>query len=188
MIELLSFQQLFILGRGTGKMFQSKLQRNLSYLVFAVYLVLLAWLVLFKFETNLSRMEHIRGINLIPFYYDTEVSLMLHAKEVSYNVLIFVPLGVYVCMFRPKWSMVKKLLPGFALSLLFEALQYIFAIGATDITDLITNTLGGALGIALFLLLQRLFKKRCATVVNVIGGTVEVLGLFLLGILIVSNL
>ncbi len=36
------------------------------------------------------------------------------------------------------------------LSLTFEIIQFIFAIGATDITDVITNTVGGFLGLKLY--------------------------------------
>lgn len=38
----------------------------------------------------------------------------------------------------------------FSVTLLYEVVQYIFAIGASDITDLLGNTLGGVIGIALF--------------------------------------
>lgn len=131
-------------------MFDSKLQR-LSYLVFGIYLALLVWLVIFKFGTSFEEMSHIRGVNLIPFYYDTQVGFAFHAKEVIYNVLVFVPLGVYVCIFCPGWGFWKKCLPGFLLSLLFEILQYIFAIGATDITDLIGNTAGECLALPYFI-------------------------------------
>ena len=36
------------------------------------------------------------------------------------------------------------------LSLAAEIVQFVFAIGRTDITDVITNTLGGSLGLALY--------------------------------------
>lgn len=169
-------------------MFESKLQRNLSYLVFGIYLALLVWLVLFKFAVSLEDVSRIRGLNLIPFYYDTEVGFALHAKEVIYNILVFVPLGVYVCIFCPDWGFLKKCLPGFVLSLVFETLQYILAIGATDITDLIGNTAGGVLGIAVFAVLRRLFPRRCITVVNGLGAGIELLGLVLLGIVIAANM
>ena len=39
------------------------------------------------------------------------------------------------------------------MSFLYEALQYVFEIGATDITDLLMNTLGGIAGAGLLILL-----------------------------------
>ena len=64
-------------------MFQSPKQRIVSRIVFSMYLVLLTWLVLFKFATSLSELPSIRGINLIPFYYEQETNT--HLSEVLYT-------------------------------------------------------------------------------------------------------
>ena len=45
-------------------------------------------------------------------------------------------------------------------SLLLETAQYILAVGRSDITDLLTNTTGGLLGIALYGIMVRLLKNR----------------------------
>ena len=50
-------------------------------------------------------------------------------------------------MLKPAWSFGRKLLAVVALSVTYEVLQYVLAIGASDITDVITNTLGGAAGL-----------------------------------------
>lgn len=168
-------------------MFESKLQRNLTCVVFVVYLALLAWLILFKFATGPADLVHMRGINLIPFYYDTEVNPLLHVKEVGYNMLVFVPLGVYSCIFLSDKGLLQKALPAFLLSLLFEALQYVFAIGATDITDLIGNTSGGLAGIGLFYVLRRLFQRKHLAVINGVGAAVEICAVLMLGIVLAAN-
>lgn len=59
-------------------------------------------------------------------------------------------------MLKSNWSFIKKIIPIFLTSLIVEILQYIFAVGATDITDLIGNTLGGVIGIGIFYLLIKL--------------------------------
>lgn len=87
-------------------MFQSTKQKRLSCIVFGIYFFLLVWLVLFKFATSLSKLPSIRGINLIPFYYDQETSA--HVKEVLYNIIVFVPLGVYVQIFKEDWKIAKN--------------------------------------------------------------------------------
>lgn len=122
-------------------MFQSTKQKRLSCIVFVIYLILLAWLVLLKFATSLSELPSISGINFIPFYYEQETSA--HLKEVLYNIIVFIPLGVYVQIFKKDWKLVKKCMVAFLTSFLFEVVQFIFAIGASDITDIIGNTLGG---------------------------------------------
>lgn len=45
-------------------------------------------------------------------------------------------------------------------SLLLEVAQYVLAIGRSDITDLITNFMGGLLGLALYGMMARLLKNR----------------------------
>ena len=44
--------------------------------------------------------------------------------------------------------------------LAFEIVQYILKIGTCDLMDAINNTLGGVIGILLFLLLKRILKTR----------------------------
>lgn len=77
--------------------FNNQKERKFSYVVFVVYLFLLCWLVLFKFATSMEAIPHIRGINLIPFHYDMENSV--HLKEVIYNIIVFIPCGVYLSAF-----------------------------------------------------------------------------------------
>lgn len=60
-------------------------------------------------------------------------------------------------MLEPEWAFLKKFAPIAGVSLLFEVLQFIFAIVGTDITDFIGNTLGG---IAIYLVLRRLLKPK----------------------------
>ncbi len=141
-------------------MFKTKQQRNLSLVIFGVYMFLLIWLILFKFTTNLKDLSHIRNINFIPFQESMIVNGKLELSEIIYNILVFVPLGVYIGIFKQNWSFIKKIMPCLCLSLLFEILQFTFAIGASDITDIIGNTLGGFIGIAICILLRKFLKKN----------------------------
>lgn len=168
-------------------MFQSKFQRIFSHIVFVIYFALLIWLVLFKFSINLKELGSIRSVNMIPFYYDTEIGFAFHFKEVLYNVLIFIPLGVCIDIYKSDWSFGKKILPGLCISLLFEILQFAFALGASDITDIITNTIGGVIGIMLCMLLQKIFPRKYITVICVLGFIVEILAVLLLAILLIAN-
>lgn len=63
------------------------------------------------------------------------------------NIALFVPVGLLlVLVFRPRRPVLTAGLVGFAASLFIEALQFIFAIGYTDVDDLTFNTLGALLG------------------------------------------
>ncbi len=83
------------------------------------------------------------------------------------------------------WRRIITNLDGIAiagLSLSFEMIQYIFSIGGTDVTDLIGNTLGGAIGISVYFVLHKIFNTKTTKVLNVLAlmGTVFVVGLLAL--------
>ena len=54
----------------------------------------------------------------------------------------------------------RRIAPVAGVSLAFELLQYAFALGVSDITDLMGNTLGGVIGIALYEAVRWLRKTR----------------------------
>jgi len=164
-------------------MLETKKQKNVSIVVFGIYLVLLSWLILFKFSINFSNLGHIRNINLIPFHEPLIINGKVQFREIYYNVLVFVPFGVYLHIFKFDWSFLKKIVPCLCLSLIFEVLQFIFAIGASDITDVMANTLGGMIGIAAAILFHKIFKNKFITIVNVLGLIILSLAILMIGLL-----
>ena len=163
-------------------------KHNLTILVFGIYMLLLIWLVLFKFALSIEQIPHMRNINLIPFSQSVIVNGQLDLSEIIYNILVFVPFGVYIGIFLPTKSLIKKVLCCFGLSLLFEVIQYVFAIGASDITDVIGNSFGGIIGILFFAIFSRLLKDRAVKSINVIGLVIEILAFGLLSILLFANM
>lgn len=139
------------------------MKRKLKRLVpvlFLIYLALLVWIILLKLQFSLQDLDTGRSVNLIPFYYDKEIGTAFHLKEVLENLLIFVPMGIYLQMLLPKRRLHTKLIIIAGTSLLLEALQYVLAIGRSDITDLLTNTAGGLLGLVLYCIVARLHGNR----------------------------
>ena len=121
--------------------------RTPARLLLAVYLLLLLWLVLFKFSTDLSSVLNYRhrSVNLVPFK-----GARSDLGQTIDNFLIFIPLGLLLSVNFKRAGRRHKLLCVLALSLAVEALQFAFAIGATDITDVITNTAGGLFGVLVY--------------------------------------
>lgn len=158
--------------------------------LFVVYIIILTWIILFKMQFDISSLEtmSLRNINLVPFAGSLIVNNRVDISEIILNVAVFVPFGIYLCMLKEKWSFIKKVVPIFITSLAFETIQYIFAIGASDITDLIGNTLGGIIGIAVFMLLSKIFKNKTIKIFNVLALIVTVIVVLFLGLLIVVNL
>ena len=66
---------------------------------------------------------------------------------------------------------------------------YFFKLGATDITDLITNSLGTVIGVYFYVILEKIFKNR--EKINKFLKVLALIGTILLGslliLLIVSN-
>ena len=136
---------------------------NLTQVIFVVYCLLLIWLVMFKLAFSVSGIYHlkaVRSINLIPFYYDVEVG-GFHTKEVALNVLVFIPFGLYLKMLNV--SEKKAVLYGCAASFTLELCQLLFSVGKSDITDLLTNTLGTAIGVCAYALARWLFRDAQKT-------------------------
>lgn len=153
---------------------------KLTYTLLIIYFIVLIWILLFKFGVRFSYMEN-RIVNLVPFK-----SLIRNGKidksEIILNVMIFIPLGIYAGILLRRWTFNKKLSLFFLISLLFEGLQFIFKIGAFDVTDIITNTLGGVIGLITFAIIEKLFGVKAQKFINIIGviGTILMITLLLL--------
>lgn len=164
----------------------SKPKLTLTHVLFFLYCLFIVWTVLFKnafsFREILEMIQSARPrtFNLIPFYYDCDVSIRFHISEVLMNAVLFFPFGVYLKMLD--LPVRKAILSGFLLSFVLEFCQFAFALGAADITDLITNTFGTASGVCLYLLALNLFRNK--TKINKILSVLALTATILLGLLL----
>lgn len=153
---------------------------------FVVYIALLVKLILLKGSVD------VRDISLIPFkstyeyFTDPGATFGLATWNVLGNILIFIPLGLYLRMFKKlKW---KQYLVTIALvSLFFEILQFIFVVGHSDIDDIIFNTIGGMFGAFMFVMMTRIFRseERAKSAVIVLGIVLSVIFLFIMNRLVI---
>ncbi len=128
----------------------------------ALYLVILIWLLLFKLRVNISSIfeYHHRSLNLIPFAAPSMVNGKINFDEMIDNCIFFIPFGLLLNVNFKKVRFSLKIISILAFSVTIELIQFIFAIGATDITDVITNTFGGFLGLKLYDLSNRFFNTE----------------------------
>ena len=165
-----------------------KRTKTFLIILLAVYSAALTWIILFKMAVRLDDVGFgtVRAWNLIPFRYSEETSF--HLTEVLENVIAFIPLGVYLGMLKTgAW---KAILIGAAASVTLEALQFALGIGAADVTDVITNTAGTAIGVGIYLLLTRIFKNRekLDKTLVIVCGAAKVVMIVLIALLIAGNL
>jgi glycopeptide antibiotics resistance protein len=134
--------------------------KKLSGVLLVLYIVTLIWIVLFKLTFNISKILHYqhRSLNLIPFAAPSKVHGRINYGEIILNCLFFIPLGLLLNVNFKKAGFLPKLAFIVIFSVSAELIQYIFAIGATDITDVITNTAGGIIGLKLYDLCDKYFN------------------------------
>ena len=162
-------------------------QRNLTRILFAVYFIILVWILLFKMSFSIDELYKNRSINIIRFMGSVIVNGRIYISEIINNIVVFIPVGIYVCMLKKDWPILKKISVGFFISLGIEVLQFVLSIGATDITDLIGNTLGGILGIGVFYLFSKVLKNRTNNIINILALIVTILLVSMISILLLAN-
>ena len=114
---------------------------------FAVYSILLVWIVLWKLELPwVGGVD--RVIKLVPFLATAEQGASKPA-EVIVNLLLFVPFGLFLGLLAPRWSRRRLVGVTALVSLTLEATQFVLAIGSTDVTDVLVNTAGALIGFGL---------------------------------------
>lgn len=135
--------------------------RALLLAMFAVYLVLLGWIILWKLEVPHVGDGSLRVIKFVPFIANGDAGASA-PLEIVVNVALFVPLGAYLRLLAPamRWRSALAVILG--MSVILEAIQYALALGSSDITDLIANTTGGLLGIGVLALMRRAKGNRAA--------------------------
>ena len=146
--------------------------------VFGIYLALLVWCILFKFALRPEEIPHAASV---------VVNGKVQISEIIENMLVFLPFGLCISAFYPDSEIQNRILLASGLSLFFEVTQYIFAIGASDITDVIDNTLGAVIGILLYLGMKKIWKEKTGKIITILGAVLEVLFLALLFFTFAAN-
>ncbi|MGC7872673.1 glycopeptide resistance protein VanZ-A [Desulfosporosinus sp. SYSU MS00001] len=147
-----------------------------------LYLVILIWLVLFKLQYNILSVfnYHHRSLNLNPFAAPLNANGRINFGEMKDNVIIFIPFGLLLDVNFKKVGFLPKLALILIFSLTCELIQFIFAIGATDIIDVITNTVGGLLGLKLYGLSNKYINtKLLDRIIIFVGALLLVLLLYI---------
>lgn len=149
-----------------------------AYLI-VLYLIALACFTLYPMPENAAAYcaaHHLKPqLNPLEFIHDIQTDGLTGIMQLAMNVIFFLPLG-YFMKRTFRWKLAVALPITFLTSLLIETTQltgiwgiYPCAYRLFDVDDLITNTLGGALGFAIgntinhFLPQQRINKDGITT-------------------------
>lgn len=158
------------------------LHNLLLYSVLGIYI-----LILFAF-LFLKRTEF-QSVNLVPFlsimnYLNGDMlARAFSANNIIGNIALFIPLGVYITLLNGnKKASVNNVCIIALVSVIVEIAQYLFKVGATDIDDVILNTLGGLLGILIFKLIYKFFKEKSRLAIEILAPTAGAAAIFILGL------
>ena len=129
------------------------MEKRLYRGLLALDILILIWIILFKLKFNIFSIfdDRHRSLNLIPFAAPSITNDGgIGYGEMILNCIFFIPLGLLLNVNFKKIEFLPKFAFIVIFSLTAELLQFIFAIGATDITDVITNAVGGFVGLTLY--------------------------------------
>ena len=102
---------------------------------------------------------------------------------------MFIPFGIYLMIFLKEKSLIKGVLITVLSSLIIEIVQFTFALGSSDIDDIILNTIGGLIGILIYKILMFITKdsKKVKTIITILSGIVGFPVIFITIMLYVYN-
>lgn len=152
--------------------------------LFIIYLLLLVTVLFSKSEyrmngignANIFSKEHFETINIVPFstiisYITKLISNNINTSVVVINIVInlilFAPMGLFIpLLFKEKIDNIKKFVLLIIISsLMVELLQFLTYRGATDIDDIILNTIGATI---VYVLMQtRLVKNMLLKIMDI---------------------
>ena len=145
-------------------------------ILFITYLVILAWVIIFKCNVNgemhVSRNQSWTlwerlSVNLIPFQSTIRsfaTASTIGIIEFFFNLIVFVPFGLLLKFLT---SNKTTLISAALTSLSVEIFQLFSGWGGPDPTDLIMNFLGALLGVYLYNLLRPKIKDNAINIIVV---------------------
>ena len=144
----------------------TKKLRLFTAFLFGVYLLILIKLIVFKLPVDLTTANLLLSFNngnylpgkTIFGYLSGEPSWRIAIDNLLGNVLLFVPLGIFLPSLWRTITWRGVLAVALALSLALEESQ-LFVIGTPDVDDVILNSLGAVLGYCVFIHFVSMIKN-----------------------------
>ncbi len=131
-------------------------------ILFVLYLALLVYLTMYS--RYYGRGYDHRSMNFVPLrtitqYLNANINRNIIVTNLLGNIAAFMPMGFLLPLVSKKFNgFFKTVLLSAGFSFVIETVQYILAVGAADIDDLILNTAGAIIGFLIFLLFRLVFN------------------------------
>lgn len=139
-------------------------QKITVYALFTIYSLVMLYLLFFQRlerDVDIPYLEYLKSsINCIPFKTIINYSLdvkygngmsNLALKNLSGNILLFIPLGFFLpTIFKKLRKISRFLITVISLIVAVEVIQLLTMLGSCDIDDLIFNVLGASIGFGIW--------------------------------------
>lgn len=104
-----------------------------------------------------------RGCDLMPFWSYRAImdGKEQYLAENIMNVVVFVPIGLFLGLAMRGRNIWAALLVGAGLSIGIEVMQFVFKKGFAEVDDVMHNTLGCLIGYGMILLMRLGYKRVC---------------------------
>ncbi|KTD88083.1 VanZ family protein [Paenibacillus etheri] len=155
---------------------KERLLSTFAWVIFIVYLLVLVRIVLFK-DTQIYNLFVMIGhgqrvLNIIPFASTFEmmrtIGLLHNLQNIAGNLAVFFPMGIFIPLLMNKgFKQTVVIVIGISVSI--EVVQYILAIGISDIDDVILNTVGAIVGWSVFQYIKGKIKRTFIFRVVIVG-------------------
>lgn len=142
--------------------------RTCSKIMFGVYIIFLIYFLFFAESTGRTFEGRTYHYNLVLFKeigrflkYWKQLGIMAVMLNLVGNVAAFVPFGFFLPVISHKCrSFFYMIFFSFEFSLIVETIQLVSKVGSFDVDDMILNTIGGAIGYLIYMVLQRIRRKH----------------------------
>ncbi|MBO7149327.1 MAG: VanZ family protein [Clostridia bacterium] len=160
--------------------------RALVVATIVLFSLVLVWVIYFKFgnaftiEFNHYQLHQFSTkerflLDIIPFkisrYHSNSKTAII---EILLNGLVMAPFGILFNIIDKKPKIFKHIIIVFCISLTFEVVQFCTLIGGFNTTDLIMNTLGYFIGLAIYRLIIKNLSERVNMIIFTIANAILV--------------
>ncbi|WP_233144154.1 VanZ family protein [Lottiidibacillus patelloidae] len=122
------------------------LSKEVFHALFTFYSLGLFILLFFRPSLHSERMYNLYPFNTIRYYMYEQQDFLISFYNISANIGLFIPFGIYYYYVSGKATMTKLLLTATGVIGLIECMQFFTRRGSLDIDDLLLNVIGVAFG------------------------------------------
>lgn len=149
--------------------------KPLLYISFFLYFSLLVWIVIFKCNLYIPVSESMIIMPTKPLIERISLSLptieriknMMRDIDFWRNIIIFIPLGIYLPLISRRVRLLSGTLIAFLISLSFEISQVFTCIGGFTLEDLFSNTVGFLIGYIIFKVAMNRLPEGVINIINI---------------------